>query len=154
MNETKFKNWLRSSYIGWSCSFGPGVGGEAGTPDVMLLGKDSTALFLELKIGKVSDDMLWLSEIRPVQFQWMWKFQRAGGAGSFLVGVYQKGVWRCYLLPMMTPSAFERLSRTHQIPVARCFVFTKPTLESYEFVDKTKNWLSVLTIKTSSLNNS
>lgn len=127
--ELEFKRWVRSKYKGWSAAFGPGMGGEVGTPDICLGGLNGTIVWLELKIGKIVDEAIFLSEIRPIQYQWMWRLRKAGGLGGFLVGVKDKRFgWRGYLLPGMQPYEFQNLSKHKNFLIRDCLVVTEADL--------------------------
>ena len=105
-NEQKFNKWFRKNYDGWCKRVEPAMGMDPGFPDLVCL-TPSGAIFCELKIGSIVDDVLWCSEVRPSQIAWHTELANAGGMSCFAVGVWQDGQWRVFLFDGVFASQWE-----------------------------------------------
>lgn len=90
MRESNLKTWLRSNYNGWSEAFEPRRGAGVGVADIML-GIGSHLVPVELKVGNISDGMLFPEEVRPDQIGWHHRLNAAGVFSFFIVGVGRAG---------------------------------------------------------------
>ena len=97
-SERGFQRELLKNCIGWADSFHPSSGSKTGIPDVTFL-YDGVLLPVELKIGKIVGEWLFISDVRPSQIRWAKEFRKAGGRSAFLCGVIEDGKWSSILLP-------------------------------------------------------
>ena len=97
-SERGFQRGLLKNYPGWCQGFHPAFGTNTGIPDVMFL-YDRHILPVELKIGKIVGDWLFVSGVRPSQIRWAKEFRKCGGTSAFLCGVVEEGAWSSILLP-------------------------------------------------------
>ena len=97
-SERGFQRELLKNYPGWAASFHPSFGSKTGIPDAMFLFNGSL-LPIELKIGKVAGDWLFISDVRPSQIRWAKEFRKCGGTSAFLCGVIEDGAWSPIMLP-------------------------------------------------------
>jgi hypothetical protein len=86
--ETEFKRWFRRQFIGWSETYEPRHGSAIGMPDVQVLFWGGL-LPLELKLGYIENDQLFIHRLRPIQVGWHIRFMQAGGVARLVVGVKQ-----------------------------------------------------------------
>lgn len=101
MSEAKFSKYIQNNYDLWNTRIEPSKGMDAGIPDLLLMTQDFGIIPTEIKIGTLSDDKLWCSEIRPSQIQWHKSFavknKGINTASVFLVGVPHSGTkWRTF----------------------------------------------------------
>lgn len=93
-SETEFSRWFVKEFSGFACRVEPGLGGDVGNPDIMLL-SDSlpTLLPIESKKGKLQGNRLYPSKVRPSQISWWHRYTVSGGIGALLVDCESDGIW-------------------------------------------------------------
>ena len=74
-SERGFQRALLKNYLGWAESFHPFCWSKTGIPDVMFL-YDGALLPVELKIGKIVGEWLFISDVRPSQIRWAKEFRK------------------------------------------------------------------------------
>lgn len=85
--ETEFKRFVVGQYGRWSSAVEFGMGGDEGFPDLVLQIDRNVLVPTELKIAEIRNGLLVSKEIRPAQWGWHFRFNRAGGKSVFLFGV-------------------------------------------------------------------
>lgn len=115
INERKdFQKGLGEELRGievWSTNNHPGMGADAGAPDMYVLtqlsvlehGPFPMLIPVELKIGWMKNEELQVSPIRPDQIGWHASYRKSGGTSAFVVGIpkVRKGQteWAMAILP-------------------------------------------------------
>lgn len=110
-NEHDFRKWFIANYDGWCQRVEIAPGMNPGFPDLLLL-TPSGLIPCELKIGTLSDDVLWSSEIRPSQISWHTNIALAGGTSMFAIGIWSQqssdvGHWRVFLVDGVYSNQWE-----------------------------------------------
>lgn len=97
-SETDYKRAFRASCSAWTAAVEPGMGGDSGAADLLVLvGKRIVPI--ELKKGGLRHDGLFIFDkpgIRPVQIPWHFELAQAGGFSLLAGGEWINGRWRSY----------------------------------------------------------
>ena len=148
--ELEFKRWFRGKLAAagvWSEAFEPTRGTSVGTPDCLVLfGKDTgginPSIFVELKVGKIEGDKLFVTEIRASQYSWHKHFQYFGGISCFAVGVKNGKDWDIYILPKFDQDEFMKFCKIGSVELKRCIVW--PNLNcTFAYFQIIKRFLSL-----------
>ena len=86
MKENDFKRWVKANWLGWSETYEPRKGSGVGIADMQFL-VNGQLLPVELKVGRINYDMLYIDEVRPDQIGWHFRLNKAGGKSIFLIAV-------------------------------------------------------------------
>lgn len=78
------KQWERTGR--WGENVHPSMGMKAGFPDVLLMAS-GLVVPIEVKLGRLVDTGLKVSEIRPAQVRWSNRFTMNGGKCGLIVGI-------------------------------------------------------------------
>jgi len=104
--ETLFKSEIVDYFHGFSRRIEPGRGGDSGFPD-LILGTTYGLVPAEVKLGSISDGVLWTSNIRPSQLKFAREISAAGFPSIFLVGVQTATGWRCFAFNAVLAPQFD-----------------------------------------------
>lgn len=86
ISEREFSKWFGKNWLGFGFRIEPGLGGDVGAPDWMILPDCLPATVgVELKLGKVTGGTLYLEEVRPAQVSLHSRLAMAGGVSVLLV---------------------------------------------------------------------
>jgi hypothetical protein len=110
-SEAAFSKFVCDNYDLWHERIEPSRGMHVGIPDLLLMTHDFGIVPTELKIGTLSDNRLWTSEVRPAQIQWHNNFalknQETGAMSAFLVGVPSGKAWRVFAFNGLLANQWE-----------------------------------------------
>lgn len=99
-HEIEFKRWFKKAWKRWSSSVEYGLGGDAGFPDQVLLGRSSEIIPVELKVGEYKAGIVFPRKVRPEQVIWHHELMEAGGRSFLMIGVpiVRRNDWMVYVV--------------------------------------------------------
>lgn len=93
-SEKEFSRWVVKEFSGFVSRVEPGLGGDVGNPDLLLLSEGLPCLLpIEAKLGRIKGNRLYPSEVRPAQVSWWHRYIVSGGVGALLIDCGSDGIW-------------------------------------------------------------
>lgn len=131
-NETDYKRWLRRDWPWFKSNVEYGRGGAPGFPDMLFKAPHwKETLFVEAKVGVVSNGILSVTEIRRDQFAWLREYSAVHGFAFAFVGVPLKQGFTTWVLPYPASPLFKKVFLERKIDVTECLKITSPINTSH-----------------------